>query len=94
MYLYHYDRKTQIPYTNYMPKHKPLPVRVHFQNSSTKFKEIRAMENGEAMILTGDGLMVGKTVKNMYTSEYFCSKPLVLYHFKKFYFCLHIYVLI
>ena len=54
-----------------MPKHKPLPVRVHFQNSSTKFEEKMAMADGEAIILTGDGLMEGKTTKNMYTSKYF-----------------------
>ena len=54
-----------------MPKQKPLPVRVDFENSTSSFKETKTLANGEAIILTEDGLLEGKTSKNMFTSKYF-----------------------
>jgi len=56
-----------VPYSNYMEKRKPLPVRIEFRDESTKFEETKTMENGEAVILTGDGILEGKTSKNLFT---------------------------
>ena len=53
-----------------MPKQRPLPVRVDFENSTKNFKETKTLANGEAIILTEDGLLEGKTSINVFTSKY------------------------
>ena len=71
MITYISNRIRSLPYSNYMQKRKPLPVRTIFSNDTKKFEEIKIMENGEAVILTDDGLIEGKTSKNPFTSK--CS---------------------
>ena len=66
---YSYIRIRSIPYSNFMIKRKPLPVRIEFLNEATTFEETKTMEDGEAVILTDDGLLEGKTSKNTFTSK-------------------------
>ena len=56
-------------YSNLMKNQKPLPVRIHFYNETTKFEETKMVENREAVILTDEGLIEGKTSKNFFTRK-------------------------
>ena len=66
---YTYIRIRSVPYSNYMEKRKPLPVRIEFMDESTKFEETKTMENGDSVLLTRDGILEGKTSKNIFTSK-------------------------
>ena len=56
-------------YSNLMKNQKPLPVRIHFYNETTKFEETKMVKNGDAVILTDEGLIEGKTSKNYFTGK-------------------------